>query len=84
MLDTILLAEMTSGYSDEKLQAIAKGFCPKCSPYNIRYRILETCYSEKQGMDVHRVKCSNIVQCDWDESIPAARVDNGLEGFFEL
>ncbi len=26
MLDTILLAEMTSGYSDEELQAIAKAF----------------------------------------------------------
>lgn len=83
MLDTILLAEMTSGYSDEELQAIAKGFCPKCLQYNNRYRILETYYSQTQGMDIHRVKCNNIVRCDWDESIPAVRVDNGLEGFFE-
>lgn len=83
MLDKGLLEKTTVNYSNEQLEAIANGFCPNCLPQYVRYRILETYYHDEWKMELHRVKCNNLVQCDWDEQVPTVRVDNGLEGFFE-
>lgn len=82
MLDKLLLAKNTVYYTDQQLEAISKGFCPNCLPKYSPYRILETYYSEELKINVHHVKCDNLVKCEWDEEVPAIRSDNGLEGFF--
>jgi hypothetical protein len=83
MLDKVLLAQKTANYTEEQLHAIAKGFCPKCLSKNETYRILKTYFDEEQKMQMYHVKCDNLVECEWDERVPAVRIDNGLEGFFE-
>jgi hypothetical protein len=82
MLDKPLLAKVTVNYTDEQLDAIANGCCPKCLPIYNRYRILGTYYDEKLKVELLHVKCSNIVECEWDDQIPNSRPDPGLEGFF--
>jgi hypothetical protein len=83
MLDKVLLAKNTVYYSVEQLNAISKGFCPNCLPKFSPYRILGTYYNENLKLRFHHVKCDNLVECEWDEEVPAVREDNGLEGFFE-
>ncbi|WP_047154348.1 hypothetical protein [Aneurinibacillus tyrosinisolvens] len=82
MLDKSLLTKTTVDYTDEQLDAIANGCCPKCLPTFNRYRILEASYNTELNMELLHVKCSNIVECEWDEQIPNSRPDPGLEGFF--
>lgn len=83
MLDKVLLAKNTVNYTEEQLEAIAKGFCPMCLPDYHSYRILSTYYHDQSNILYHHVKCDNLVKCEWDEQVPAIRADNGLEGFFE-
>ncbi|RXT02282.1 hypothetical protein [Ammoniphilus sp. CFH 90114] len=82
MLDKALLARNTISYTEKQLEAISKGFCPHCLPKYTSYRILKTYFDEHRKMDLLHVKCDNLVACEWDEQVPAVRVDNGLEGFF--
>ncbi|MDQ0221263.1 hypothetical protein ELQ35_20815 [Peribacillus cavernae] len=82
MIDAVLMEKIVKReYTDEQKKAMAVGFCPDCSSLT-DYRILETFNSEKHGMQVIRVKCSNISDCEWEETLPAHRTDNGLENFF--
>jgi len=83
MIDEMVLSMVVKGYSQKEKEAIIHGKCPKCLPAHVPYRILETFYSETQGMELHRVKCYDIANCEWEEYIPNKRSDNGLEGFFE-
>jgi hypothetical protein len=82
MLDKSLLEKNTVNYTAEQIEAIAKGFCPKCLPKYHSYRILNTYYSNESQMRLHHVKCDNLFECEWDEQVPAVREDNGLEDFF--
>ncbi|KKB41770.1 hypothetical protein [Bacillus thermotolerans] len=84
MIDAALMANVVStNYTEEQRKALVVGFCPECLPTLTDYRILETFYSDAHQMDVIRVKCSNISECEWEEVLPARRSDNGLENFFE-
>ncbi|MED4227512.1 hypothetical protein [Neobacillus cucumis] len=82
MLDKLLLAKNTVYYSDKQLDAISRGFCPNCLPKHSPYRILGTYYDENLKINLYHIKCDNLVQCEWDDEIPATRVDPGLEDFF--
>ncbi|BCJ88533.1 hypothetical protein [Effusibacillus dendaii] len=82
MLDATLLEKTCANYTEEQKDAIMKGFCPHCLPKLTPYRILNTFYSEQFEMMVHRVKCQDIVRCEWEELVPNRRSDNGLENFF--
>lgn len=84
MIDSALMVKVVSkDYSDDQKKAIRVGFCPECLPTLTDYRILESFYSDHHRMQLLRVKCSNIAHCEWEETLPARRADNGLENFFE-
>jgi hypothetical protein len=84
LIDSTLMVKVVSkDYTDDQKKAIAVGFCPECLPTLTDYRILESFYSNTYDMQMLKVKCSNITHCEWEENLPARRLDNGLENFFE-
>ncbi|MCL6632284.1 MAG: hypothetical protein K6T63_06565 [Alicyclobacillus herbarius] len=74
--------KLTEQYTAEQKEYIALGLCPMCHPEKVPYRILTTEHCPDFGFDVHRVKCMNVVICDWDGMIPAVRPSSGLDDFF--
>jgi hypothetical protein len=83
MIDSSLLKVVaTKEYNEEQKKAIAVGFCPECLPSLTDYRILHSYFSEEHNMMVLQVKCSNIAHCEWEETLPGHRLENGLENFF--
>jgi hypothetical protein len=83
MFDSSLLKTVANKeYTEEQKKAISVGFCPECLPTLTDYRILHSYFSKEHNMMVLRVKCSNIAHCEWEETLPAHRTENGLENFF--
>ncbi|GEN35417.1 hypothetical protein [Aneurinibacillus danicus] len=86
MVDVLLLEELAKKqgkhYSEGEKTTVINGLCPSCLPKRVPYRILETYYNKEYEMNVHRVKCMDIANCEWETLIPTRRSDNGLENFF--